>query len=73
MICCTEKLSNLKHIHDHKYMTNKYISYNSLREKKKLGMTTLGLTILHLEQQLNLINLKIRWRNDDKRTQFTVY
>lgn len=27
--------------------------------------------ILHREQQLNLINLKIRWRNDDKRTQLT--
>ena len=70
MICCTKQRSNLNHIHDQKYITKKYISYNSLQEKKKLGMTTLKL--LYREQQLNLINLKIRWRNDDKRTQFTV-
>lgn len=71
MICCTKRRSNLNHIHDQKYITKKYISYNSLQEKKKLGMTTLKL--LYREQQLNLINLKIRWRNDDKRIQFTVY
>lgn len=55
MICCTKQRSNLNHIHDQKYITKKYISYNSLQEKKKLGMTTLKL--LCREQQLNLINL----------------